>query len=140
MTTNKAEILLKRTKATYYEHGERTGHLLASQLKHQAASHLISQIYDSSNNLTTNPDKIYLEFASFYSYLYKSKSCSDAATINNFLSELEFPKLNSVTVSKLDEPLSTQEIASCILTMKSNKAPGPDGFQKFLIRLIQLLH
>lgn len=58
LTTNKAEHLLQRTRATYYEHGDRASRLLASQLRHQQASHFISQIYDSSQILTTDPTNI----------------------------------------------------------------------------------
>lgn len=50
------------------------------------------------------------------------------ADIQSFLSQLEIPKISPDIASSLDEPLSLEEIASCILTMKNNKAPGPDSF------------
>lgn len=128
LTTNKAEFLLKRTRATYYEHGDRAGRLLASQLRHQTASQLITQVYDSSNNLINDPVKINSEFSSFYSNLYKSEANVDIAAIQSFLSQLEIPKISPDIANSLDEPISLEEIASCILSMKNNKAPGPDGF------------
>ena len=45
LSTSTAEHLLKRTKETYYEHGDRASRLLASQLRRQCAPHFISQIY-----------------------------------------------------------------------------------------------
>lgn len=144
LTTNKAEFLLKRTRATFYEHGDRAGRLLASQLRHQTASQLITQVYDSSNNLINDPIKINSEFSSFYSNLYKSEANVDIVVIQSFLSQLEIPKISPDIANSLDEPISLEEIASCILTMKNNKAPGPDGFpaeffKKFSTQLSPLL-
>ncbi len=58
LSTKNAEFVLRRTKATYYEYGDKAGRLLASQLKGLAASRLITQIYDSSGSSTKNPSDI----------------------------------------------------------------------------------
>lgn len=76
LSTNKAEYLLRRTKGTYYEYGDKASRLLALQLKRQSASNFITQIYDSSHSLTTNPAEINSTFASYYSNLYQSESPS----------------------------------------------------------------
>ncbi len=55
LCTKNAEFVLRRTKATYYEYGDKAGRLLASHLKGLAASRLITQIYDSSDSSTKNP-------------------------------------------------------------------------------------
>lgn len=129
LSTNKAEYLLKRTKATYYEHGDRAGHLLASHLKHQSASRFITQIYDNhSNKLVTDPQKINSVFSSFYSSLYASQPPSDASLMESFLHNLNIPTINTLTQETLDEPLRLNEITTCIGLMQCNKAPGPDGF------------
>lgn len=145
LSTNKAEYLLKRTKATYYEHGDRAGRLLASQLKHQSASRFITQIYDNhSNKLVTDPQKINSVFSSFYSSLYTSQPPSDVSLMESFLHNLNIPTINTSIQETLDEPLRLDEITTCIGLMQCNKAPGPDGFpldfyKKFSVQLAPLL-
>ena len=91
LSTGKAEYLLRRTRATYYEHGDKAVRLLASQPRHQCASRFIPQISDSSHTLTTDPSKINSEFASFYSTLYKSQPPLDTSVMDAFLNNLDFP-------------------------------------------------
>ena len=144
LSTSKAEHLLQRTRATYYEHGDRASRLLASQLRHQHASHFISQIYDSSQKLTADPANINLEFSLFYSNLYKSEPPPDTLVMESFLNNLEIPTVSRESAENLDRPLSVQEITLCISLMQNDKSPGPDGFsaeffKKFAVQLAPLL-
>jgi len=144
LSTSKAEHLLQRTRATYYEHGDRASRLLASQLRHQHASHFISQIYDSSQKLTADPANINLEFSLFYSNLYKSEPPPDTLVMESFFNNLEIPTVSRESAENLDRPLSVQEITLCISLMQNNKSPGPDGFsaeffKKFAVQLAPLL-
>lgn len=61
ITTTDAERLLLRSRATYYEHGDKAGRLLAHQLRRQAASHIIPQIKDSAGVLHTDPIAIHIQ-------------------------------------------------------------------------------
>lgn len=90
ISTNKAEFLLRRTKGTYYEHGNKASQLLARQLKHQSSSQFITQIRRNSQTLITDPTEINNVFASYYSDLYKSESPSDITSMNKFLDNLLF--------------------------------------------------
>ena len=58
LSTARAEFLVRRTKGTYYEYGDKASRLLALQFKRQAASRHIPQVYNSSNSLTTDPAEI----------------------------------------------------------------------------------
>lgn len=58
LTTSKAEYILRRTKGTYYEYGEKASRLLGLHLKRPSASHFISQVYDSSHLTITDPTEI----------------------------------------------------------------------------------
>lgn len=145
LSTNKAEYLIKRTRATYYEHGNRAGRLLASQLKLQSASRHITQIRDNhSDELVTDPQKINSAFTSFYSSLYTSQPPSDVSLMESFFHNLNIPTINTLTEETLDLPLRLDEITTCIGLMQCNKAPGPDGFpldfyKKFSAQLAPLL-
>lgn len=70
ISTNKAEFLLRRTKGTYYEYGNKASRLLARQLKHQSSSQFITQICKNPQTLVTDPTEINNIFTSYYSDLY----------------------------------------------------------------------
>lgn len=124
LSTNKAEYLLKRTKATYYEHGDRAGRLLVSQLKHQSTSRYITQIFDnSSNKLVYDPQNINSVFSTFYAKLYTLQSPTDSSLIDSFFYHLKIPTVDTNTTKTLDEPIRLDEIITCIGLMQCNKAP-----------------
>ena len=101
---------------------------LAHQLKRQAASRLIPQIKDGSNNLVSDPQDINKVFENFYTSLYKSEPPSDTSCMDNFLNDLEFPTIDSELAIDLERPLQIDEIREAIRSMQSGKAPGSDGY------------
>uniref|UniRef100_A0A671WYB0 Reverse transcriptase domain-containing protein n=1 Tax=Sparus aurata TaxID=8175 RepID=A0A671WYB0_SPAAU len=145
ITTNEAERLLLHSRSKYYEHGDKSGRLLAHQLRRQTASRLITRIKDGSGVLQEDPVVINSVFSSFYESLYKSEFLSDPADMHTFLDELQFPSINPELVNQLDSDLTTQELNSALQNMQNNKAPGPDGFpveffKAFQAKLIPLLY
>lgn len=66
--------------------------------------------------------------SSFYSSLYKSEFPSNSTNMNEFLQNLMYPVIDSITANQLDSPLSLESVSNSIKAMQSNKAPGPDGF------------
>ena len=95
LSTGRAEYLLRRTRGTYYEYGDKASRLLASQLKHQSASQLITQVYDSSHSLTTNPTEINDAFTTFYSKLYTSEPPIDNTNIEHFFDSLDISNIDT---------------------------------------------
>ena len=128
LTTSDAERLIVRSRATYYEHGDKPSKLLAHQLKRQTTSRLIPQIKDSSGAVVSVPTSINDIFRDFYFSLYESESSSDTTKMTYFLQNLDIPKVDPTTANKLDTPLKLEEIKSSIKPMQNNKTPGPDGF------------
>merc|ERR1711895_250856 len=144
ITTNKAEFLLRRTRCTYYEHGDRASRLLAFQLKHQAASRLITQIRASPDTLATTPSEINDAFTSYYTNLYRSEAPPDDTVMNEFLDSVDFPSIGDAAKRALDAPVSVDEVRASLKLMQNGKAPGPDGFpidfiKKFSDLLVPLL-
>ena len=144
ISTNKAEFLLRRTKGTYYEYGNKASRLLARQLKHQSSSQFITQIRKDPQTLVTDPTEINNIFASYYSDLYKSEASSDTTLMNKFLNNLVFPSVDTNSKNTLDAPLRLEEVKASLKLMQTGKAPGPDGFpsefyQKFSDQLTPLL-
>ena len=107
ITTNKAEFMLRRTKCTYYEYGDRASRLLAFQLKHQSASRLIKQIRTFPDTLVTDPSEINNAFSSYYSNLYKSEAPPDNIIMNDFLDNVDFPVISGTSQNCLDVALAS---------------------------------
>ena len=128
ITTNKAEFMLRRTKCTYSEYGDRASRLLAFQFKHQSASRLITQIRTSPDTLVTDPSEINNAFSLYYSNLYKSEAPPDNIIMNDFLDNVDFPVISGTSQNCLDVPLSIEEVIASLRLMQNGKAPGPDGF------------
>uniref|UniRef100_H2ZYV6 Endonuclease/exonuclease/phosphatase domain-containing protein n=1 Tax=Latimeria chalumnae TaxID=7897 RepID=H2ZYV6_LATCH len=67
-----AEWALLHMKATYYGQNNKARKLLAWQIQKEATSRLISKIYTSQDQCTTDPEVISSRFAQFYNSLYTS--------------------------------------------------------------------
>ena len=67
ISTSERERLIMRS---HYEHGEKAGRLLAHQLKSKSASQSISQIEETTGEITTDPLKINDTFKKYYFDLY----------------------------------------------------------------------
>lgn len=88
LTTQKAENLLIRSHHVYYEHGDKTGRILAHQLRQKAASQEIPEIRDESGMVCIDHSAINSRFMRFYSNLYTSESLRDDHLIKLFLQVL----------------------------------------------------
>lgn len=64
LTTHQMQNLL--LKSTFYEHGEKTGKLLANQPKGWRAKQLITSIHTEIGDVTLDPIKINNTFKDFY--------------------------------------------------------------------------
>lgn len=144
ISTSETERLIMRSRGSYYEQGEKSGRLLAHQLKSKSAAQIISEIEDEGGSTTTDPLRINNIFKDFYSDLYSSESLKDTSLFHNFFLNLEVPTLSSDQKEFLDEPIELREVSSAISAMQNGKSPGPDGFpidfyKKFSKQLAPLL-
>ncbi len=87
---------------------------------------MIPQLRLQSGAITVNYKEINSEFKEFYVHLYSSESPDDFA-MNTFLNGIEFPTINK-SCDSLEKNIQIEEIKESIASMKSGKAPGPDGF------------
>ena len=144
ISTSETERLIMRSRGLYYENGEKSGRLLAHQLKSKSAAQIISQIEDATGKLTTDPLKINDTFKDFYFDLYNSQSLKDTSLFQNFLKTFEVPTLFTNHKEYLDQLMELEEVRSAISAMQNEKSPGPDGFpidfyKKFSDQLTPLL-
>uniref|UniRef100_A0A9J8AZK4 Reverse transcriptase domain-containing protein n=1 Tax=Cyprinus carpio carpio TaxID=630221 RepID=A0A9J8AZK4_CYPCA len=144
LSTEKTERDLVFARARFYEHGDKTGRILAQQLKSKSASRLIPKIRKTSQEITVDPQEINSVFHKYYSDLYSSEFPHDDSFMSTFLANVKLPTVNIDQKNNLDKPLQLQEIEDSIRAMQSGKTPGPDGFpvefyKKFSSQLSPLL-
>lgn len=144
ITTKQAECLISKSRSYAYEHGEKTGRLLAHQLKQRTANQSIPEIRNDQGVRCTDTSEINTSFFKFYQTLYSSPSSQSTSDIENFFQNINVPELDPNVATTLDEPISTAEIMLAIQSMQSGKSPGPDGYpsdfyKKFSSQLSPLL-
>lgn len=75
---------LTQLRHKHYEYGEKTGKLLAQQIKAEAASRLITEIQTNTGQITIDPKLINDTFKKFFSKLYSSESKNDSNSMGIF--------------------------------------------------------
>ena len=144
LTTTQTETLIFKSRSRFYEEGDKPSKLLASQLRHKAASRIISQIRLPDSSSTQDHQAINNCFKEFYTKLYSSDSAPDRNLLDTFFSNLNIPTIDSDSKERLEQNLTLEEINNSIMSLQSGKAPGADGFptdfyKKFKDKLAPLL-
>ncbi len=119
---------MNKTRYRTYEYGEKTGRVLAHQLRQKTADRTITQIKDKLGNKCMEHLQINHCFYEFYSELYTSESHKDENLILSFFYKITLPSIDSETTAELETPFSVEEINASIMSMQNAKSPGPDGF------------
>lgn len=136
MYNRRAEYALFRLKTNFYENGEKTGKLLARQLKKMDNQQVISAI-KSGDKLVTSSSDINMVFKTFYQNLYTSENTVSTDQLDSFFDKITIPKISEEGKDKLESCLTEDEVKKAIGAMKTGKSPGIDGFlvefyQKFM--------
>lgn len=142
LSLSKAENSLIHLKQTFYEQGEKSGKLLAWQIKKLQSSKAINSILTDSGTLSSDPLEINRTFANFFQTLYTSEATGDTSHQTNFLDDIQFPSFSDEARKQLEASLSVQEVLKAISIMKNGKTAGPDGlpidiFKAFKEKLVQ---
>ncbi len=88
LSTKRIENLMNKTHYRTYEHSEKTGRVLAHQLRQKTANCTITQIKDKLGNKCTEHLKINHCFYEFYSELYTSESHKDENLFSSFFDKI----------------------------------------------------
>ena len=128
LSTYQVQRQLLMSKSLFYTHGDKSGKLLANQLRGLKAKQFITKICTEDGTVTSDYSRINDTFRNFYSQLYTSESLNDNTLVDNFLNSLDMPKVSSDNKTRLDQPITQEEIAAAISSLQSGKSPGPDGF------------
>ena len=126
LSSHEIESLLLQSKSNYYEHGGKTGKLLATQLRGLRSKQLIAGVRTDNGCITSDQKEINDKFRTFYSNLYSSDCTADFNIMENFFNNLDLPSLSQDLRNNLDAPITQEEISAAISSMQSGKSPGPD--------------
>jgi hypothetical protein len=86
----------------------------------------------SSGEWCTDPDIMRTEALNFFKELFCTRQV--VASSNNNTGD-GVPTLEADAVAELSAPVVKKEVYEALMTMKSYKAPGPDGFQPIFFKL-----
>lgn len=139
LSTHQIERQLQMSKSRFYMHGDKSGKLLASQLRGLKAKQFITKIKMENGIITSDYSEINATFKNYYSQLYTSEYPNDSTSADDFLNSLNIPLISSENKLKLDEPISKEEIAAAISSLQSGKSPGPDGFSAEFFKSFSIL-
>ncbi|CAJ0939379.1 unnamed protein product [Ranitomeya imitator] len=116
------------TRQSYFEVGNQAGKFLAFLVRQHNTSNMVIQLRSPDGSLNTTTEEILQCFYNYYKGLYESKSDFSVSDCLEYLSDIEFPTLNSAQQAFMDAEFTLEEIEQAITDMASGKAPGQDGF------------
>jgi hypothetical protein len=120
-----------RTKANWYENGEKPTKYFLNLNKHYQKQRLITEINDGTSNYKGSTNVI-KGIRSFYESLYKNNNTESInSTDESFFNEC--PKLKTVSSNEIDSEVTKDELHKALLSCK-NSAPGPDGIPYLVYR------
>ena len=90
-----------RSRATWYELGEKTISIFLNLEKSNKKKSSVRKIFTRDSKLTNNPKKIMDELESFYANLYDGSSCSLDSATSTFLDvSRRFPALTDDLIDR----------------------------------------
>lgn len=144
LCTNKAEAALGRTNYHYYEQGNKTGKLLAWQIRKEESDRIIHSVTTDDGRSLVSPSEINVELKKFYETLYKQDHNTSNIATEQFLEDLPLPQITAEDKTQLDADITEAEVLLAMKSLQNNKASGPDGFpieyfKTFSDKLLSLL-
>lgn len=140
LLTEHAETKIRFAKQRLHEQGDKAGRYLASLTKKKSDSKMIPSIVNNTGRQTFDHVAINNTFKNFYENLYYSDLKQDTSDVmDTFFSSLNLPKLADDHKSKINAPITKEEVLAAISALHSGKAPGPDGFSSEYYKQFQNL-
>ena len=116
--------------------GERPTKYFCSLECHNYTEKTIKKIAKYDGSVVVDQKNILSELKNFYSNLFRSFDHQiEDIDLNKLLAGYQVNKLSPEQSTKLDGPLTYQEISLAVKHMKNNKTPGIDGFPAEFFKL-----
>ena len=121
----KLEGIIVRSRAKWYEEGERSSSYFLSLEKQMFSDKLIASMKDDNDKLITNQKQIMNRIVDYYREVFKKRS-NDMS--ENFMKGIHIKQISSNERAELEAPLELRELEAAMKGMSRNKTPGSDGF------------
>lgn len=135
LSASKAMSSLLRLKQTFYDQGEKPGKVLAWRIKKLQNERLITTLLNSNNENIVDPLEINKTFETFYKNLYSTEMPPNSLQFNNFLNNIQIPKITEELKRELEKDITLTEVSKAIDNIKGGKTPGPDGIPVEIYKL-----
>ena len=123
---SKTRGTIVRSRARWYEHGERNSKYFYNLEKsNQKKKHIMSLVINDDDNIT-NPKDIPEEEERFFKEIYASRNKDPKCPIFNDFFETE-NSLSEEIAKACEGVMSIDECECALKTMENNKTPGTDG-------------
>ena len=129
LLTQDVEKSILLTKQKHYDGGPKSIKMLAFRLKNQKSKSYITQLKDDTSKVITDKNEIAETFATYYEKLYKDETDkTNSARTELYLEKLNLKQVSSLQNTNLIIRITEEEISQQIKKLKTDKAPGDDGY------------
>ena len=131
----KGKEAIFRSKVKWIEQGEKPTKYFFNLEKKNYVTKTLLQIKLDNGEITSDMKKINKQIEVFFSETYKSKLTDVPLSeqelgLNDFIQNLEIPRLSNEEQATFEHDLTVQEIKNVLHSFEKNKTPGEDGFTK----------
>ena len=124
-----------RFKFKWIEQGEKQTKYFFNLEKKNYVTKTLLQIKLDNGEITSEMKKINKQIEVLFSETYKSKLTDVPLSeqelgLNDFIQNLEIPRLSNEEQATFEHELTVQEIKKVLHSFEKNKTPGEDGFTK----------
>ena len=125
---NLAQGAIIRSKATWYEKGEKSNKYFLHLESNKKAKSSIRKVFNKEGTLITDPKNVMYEIEKFYTDLYKDDFLTPSIDLlNSFLESPEIPRLTADNCQICEGKFTVAECFKSLQLFESNKSPGEDG-------------
>ena len=118
-----------RSKCKWVEEGEKATKYFFNLEKRNYNRKVVTEIDTETGTLIADNAQILTEIEDYYKDLYSSKTTNSQESFENFIQNVEIPKLSVQEKDELEAGyLTFEECKKIIETFPNDKSPGEDGF------------
>ena len=128
LENKKVESIIFRSKLKWVEQGERNTKFFFDTEKRNYNQKHITKLISEDQSEITDPVDILEEERQYYKKLYSSERKLDTGIYDQFLKNINIPKLNDLDKDICETPLKIEEIGKALKDLSNDKTPGTDGF------------
>ena len=138
LSMSKTQGDLIRSKADWAEKGEKSNKYFLQLEKTRAKQKLMTVLELDDGTIVTDPELIMSEQIKFYQNLYKDTKVYRKASLEDFIKDVNIPKLSEEESSTCEGEITYRECVLSLRTMRNEASPGLDGLSAAFYKMFWL--